>query len=150
MSVLSPVARVRFARALGSKPFAMLWAGQTISALGDGAYTTALAWQVLKLTGSATAMGAVLIARTVPMLIFLLVGGVAADRLPRRLVMLASDAGRGLSVLCVAALGWLGLLQLWHLVLLSLIFGFVSGFFMPAYQSIAPELVATENLPSAN
>ncbi len=148
MSVLT--ARLRFLRALRSRPFAMLWTGQTISALGDGAFSTALAWQVLKLTGSATAMGAVLIARTIPMLIFLLIGGVAADRLPRRLVLLASDVGRGLSVLAVAVLGWAHVLQLWHLLALGFIFGVVSGFFMPTYQSIAPELVATEDLPSAN
>src|SRR5258708_5479857 len=150
MSSFSVAARLRFARALGSRPFALLWAGQTISALGDGAYMTALAWQVLLLTGSAQAMGVVLIARSIPMLLFLLLGGVAADRLPRRLVMLASDAGRGISVLAVAVLGQLHLLHLWHLIVLSLIFGLVAGFFMPAYQSIAPELVAAEDLPSAN
>jgi MFS family permease len=142
--------RLGFARALRTKPFAMLWSGQTVSALGDGAFSTALAWQVLKLTGSATAMGAVLIARTIPMLIFLLIGGVAADRLPRRLVMLASDAGRGLAVLAIAILGWAHVLQLWHLIALGFFFGVVSGFFMPTYQSIAPELVATDDLPSAN
>ena len=142
--------RLRFARALRSRPFAWLWAGQTISALGDGAYTVALAWAVLDLTGSATDMGIVLVARSVPMLLFVLIGGVAADRLPRRLVMLASDAGRAVAVLAIAALEWLGVLQVWHLVALAFFFGIVSGFFMPAYQSIAPELVEVEALPSAN
>ncbi len=150
MSGVGYIERVRFARALRSRPFALLWTGQTISALGDGAYTTALAWAVLVLTGSATAMGVVVVARTVPMLLFLLVGGVAADRLPRRLVMLASDAGRAIAVLAIAVLGWFGLLQLWHLIVLAFLFGVVSGFFMPAYMSIAPELVPVEALPSAN
>jgi len=80
----------------------------------------------------------------------LLIGGVAADRLPRRLVMLASDAGRGVAVLAIALLGWANVLQLWHLIALGFFFGVVSGFFMPTYQSIAPELVATDDLPSAN
>lgn len=142
--------RLRFARALRSRPFAWLWAGQTVSALGDGAYTVALAWAVLDLTGSATDMGIVLVARSVPMLLFLLIGGVAADRLSRRLVMLASDAGRAVAVLAIAALEWLGVLQVWHLVALAFFFGIVSGFFMPAYSSIAPELVEVEALPSAN
>jgi MFS family permease len=150
MAVAPRVSRLSFARALRSRPYALLWAGQTVSVVGDGAYTTALAWQVLDLTGSATAMGVVLVARSIPMLLFLLIGGVAADRLPRRLVMLVSDTGRAVSVLAVAVLGWLHLLQLWHLVALSLVFGFVAGFFMPAYQSITPELVPTEDLPSAN
>ena len=142
--------QLRFARALRSRPFAWLWAGQTVSALGDGAYTVALAWAVLDLTGSATDMGIVLVARSVPMLLFLLIGGVAADRLSRRLVMLASDAGRAVAVLAIAALEWLGVLQVWHLVALAFFFGIVSGFFMPAYSSIAPELVEVEALPSAN
>lgn len=149
-STSSAPTRLRFARALRSGPFAWLWAGQTISALGDGAYTVALAWAVLALTGSATDMGIVLVARSVPMLLFLLLGGVAADRLPRRLVMIASDAGRAVAVLAIAALEWLGVLQLWHLIALAFVFGLVSSFFMPAYQSIAPELVEVEALPSAN
>ncbi len=90
--------RFRFARALRSRPFALLWLGQTISTLGDGAYLTALAWQVLILTGSGAAMGIVLIATSVPRVVFLLLGGVIADRLPRRLVMLWADAGRALAV----------------------------------------------------
>lgn len=142
--------RIRFARALRSRPFALLWSGQTISALGDGAYMTALAWQVLLLTHSATAMGIVEIANMAPTVIFLLIGGVAADRLPRRLVMLWSDGGRAVLVLAIAALSWLGALQLWHLIALSLCFGIVRAFFFPAYQSIAPQLVETEVLPSAN
>lgn len=142
--------RIRFARALQSRPFALLWIGQTVSSLGNGAYITALAWTVLLLTGSATAMGAVLIARSVPLLIFLLVGGVAADRLPRRLVLLASDGASAVAVLAVAILLGLHLLALWELVALAFFNGLVSGFFMPAYQSIAPELVEKEALPSAN
>ena len=142
--------RVRFARALRSRPFALLWAGQTISALGDGAFYTAIAWQVILLTGSATAMGAVLVAQAVPRLIFMLLGGVLADRLPRRLVLLASNASRALAVGAIAALGALGLLQLWHLVALALFFGVADAFFLPAYQSIQPQLVAVEALPSAN
>lgn len=150
MAVAPRASRVRFLRALRSRPFALLWSGQTISSLGDGAFQTALAWQVLVLTGSGAAMGAVLIARGIPMLVFLLIGGVAADRLPRRLVMLASDAGRAAAVFAIALLGSLHLLQLWHLVALGLAFGVVDGFFMPAYQSITPGLVEVDELPSAN
>lgn len=142
--------KIRFTRALSSRPFTLLWIGQTISSLGDGAYTMALAWFILLLTGSATAMGLVVTASAIPRVLFLLFGGVVADRLPRRLVMLWSDAGRAIVVLLIATLAWLHLLQLWHLIVLSLIFGFVDGFFIPAYQSIPPQLVASEDLPSAN
>ncbi len=139
-----------FARALQSRPFALLWAGQAISSLGDGAFTTALAWEVLLLTGSATAMSIVVIARYIPMLVFLLFGGVAADRLPRLRLMLYSDLGRAVIVLLVACLGWVHLLLFWHLIVLSLFFGFVSSFFNPAYNAIPTQLVDLENLSSAN
>jgi MFS family permease len=128
----------------------MLWIGQTVSMLGNGAYTTALAWEVLLLTHSGAAMGAVLIASTAPTLLFLLAGGVAADRLPRRYVMLGSDAGRAAVLFVIAALGALHILQLWHLIVLSVLFGVVRGFFSPAYEAIIPELVEKDALPSAN
>ncbi len=64
-----------------------MWAGEIFSALGNGAYATALAWQVLLLTGSAIAMGIVLTAQLIPRLAFLLLGGVTADRVSRRLIM---------------------------------------------------------------
>jgi MFS family permease len=149
MSAPAP-ARLRFARALGSRPFALLWGGQTISALGDGAFATALAWQVLILTGSATAMGLVVAAQSIPTVIFLLIGGVAADRLPRRLVLFVVDSGRAAVVLAIAALAWLHVLQLWHLVALGLFFGVVGAFFYPAYRAMPPQLVAKEDLSSAN
>lgn len=150
MSSSSLAQRVRFARALGSKPFALVWSGQTISALGDGVTITALAWQVLVLTGSGTAMGAVLIAETVPRVLFLLLGGVVADRFSRRNVLIWSDAIRGAAVGAIAILGRLDLLALWHLIVLGAIFGLASSFFIPAYQSIPPQLVDADSLPSAN
>src|SRR5262249_20362582 len=142
--------RIRFARALRSRSFALLWGGQTISALGDGAYTPALAWQVLLLTHSGTAMGLILAATTSARLLFLLFGGMAADRLPRRPLIFWSDAGRALIVLAIALLGWTHQLQLWHLVALGFSFGFVGAFFLPAYRAMPPQLVAVEDLPSAN
>jgi MFS family permease len=111
---------------------------------------TALAWAALQLTGSATAVGALLIASAIPSLIFVLIGGVAADRYPRRRIMLLSDAGRALTLGIVAALGLLNLLHLWHLLALAIIFGFVRGFFSPAYQAVIPELVERDALASAN
>jgi DHA3 family tetracycline resistance protein-like MFS transporter len=142
--------RLRFARALRSRPYALLWLGQTISTLGDGVYLTALAWQVLILTGSGAAMGIVLIATSLPRLLFLLLGGVIADRLPRRLVMLWADGARALAVGAIAVLSYTNTLQFWQLISLGLLFGLSQAFFLPAYQSIAPQIVEVEALPSAN
>jgi DHA3 family tetracycline resistance protein-like MFS transporter len=145
------IRRPAFIQALSSRAFALVWSGQTISAIGDGAFNTALAWQVLVLTGSASALGAVMLAQTLPMLGFVLFGGVVADRFERRKVMLVSDFGRALAVLLIAVLSFLNLLELWHLVGLALFFGSVKGFFSPAYQSLVPQLVnSPEDLASAN
>jgi MFS family permease len=144
------IKRFHFTQALSSPSFALLWGSQTISSLGDGTFTIALAWQVLNLTGSAAALGLVLSAYFIPMIAFMLLGGIAADRFPRRMVMLLSDAGRAVAVLLIAVLSMAHLLQLWHLIVLSLFFGIVRGFFLPAYQSIVPQLVEKKDLTSAN
>jgi MFS family permease len=146
----SSVKRMKFVRALKSRPFAMIWIGQTISNLGDGIFYLALAWQVLLMTHSATAMGIVLIAGMIPRLVFVLIGGVTADRLPRRLIILWSDGGRGVVVLLISILGFMGHLQFWHLMVEALIFGVVDGFFNPAILAITPDLVEKDDLPSAN
>src|SRR5260370_9706584 len=132
------------------RSFALLWSGQFISFLGDGIFRVALAWTVLQLTGSALAMGTVFFAGLVPTILFTLLGGVAADRISRRLLMLWSDMGRAVVVALVAGLAWLHLLQFWHLLALSLLFVISSSFFTPSYQSISPQLVPVDLLQSAN
>jgi len=144
------VERLQFARALQARSFALLWTGQTISVLGDAVFTIALTWEVLLLTGSATAMSLIVLAQWTPRIALLLFGGVLADRVSRRLLMLWADSGRGLIVLLVAWLSWTHQLQFWHLVALAPLFGIVSSFFDPAYQAILPQLVETDALASAN
>jgi MFS family permease len=141
---------LRFARALTSRPYALVWIGQSLSGLGDSIFAIALAWQILLMTHSGTAMGLVLVASAIPRLIFLLIGGVTADRLSRRTILLWSDGGRGVVVLLISVLGFTGLLQFWHLIIEALIFGLVDGFFMPAILAMTPDLVEQDDLPSAN
>ncbi len=135
---------------LKHRPFALLWSGQTLSRLGDSVFRIALSWWVLEKTGSAAAMGTVMILAFAPMLIFLLFGGLAADRLPRLRVMFASDIGRAVVVGLVAALGYSGQLEVWHIYVGSLLFGFVEAFFQPAYVAVIPQIMPGELLLSAN
>lgn len=137
-------------QSLRHRPFALLWSGQTISRLGDSLYRIALAWWVLEKTGSATAMGTVMIVSMVPMILFLLVGGVAVDRMHRLRVMVTSDTLNGTIVAVVAALAYLGQLEVWHVYIASAVFGLVEAFFYPAYTAAVPELCPAEALPSAN
>ena len=137
-------------RALRHRPFALLWTGQTTSRLGDSLHRIALAWWVLEKTGSATAMGTVLVLSQIPLLIFLLIGGVVVDRFPRLRIMFMSDMLSGLVVTFIAIFSWLSLLQIWHIYVASLIFGFVEAFFFPAYQSVIPQITPPDMLTSAN
>jgi MFS family permease len=137
-------------RAFTHRSFVLLWSGQTISRLGDSFYTIALAWWVLQKTGSATAMGGVLICSTLPMILCLLFGGVVVDRFPRVRLMLASDLLRGGVVVLIALLAFLQTLQLWHIFVLSALFGVVDAFFYPAARAIVSDLVPSELLPAAN
>jgi len=137
-------------KSLTLRPFALLWSGQQLSALGDSIYRVALAWWILEKTGSATAMGTIFIFASVPMLVFLLAGGVAVDRYPRARVMFLSDILRGLLIGIVALLAFAHRLELWHIYIVSLLFGIVGAFFGPAYRAIVPEIVPRELLPSAN
>lgn len=136
--------------ALRCRSFAVLWSGQTISSVGDFVYQVALAWWVLRATGSAAAMGTVLVCTFVPMVLFLLVGGVAVDRFPRVPLMLGSDLLRALIVGVVAALALRGTLDVWHVCVASVLFGVVDAVFRPAYTALVPEITPAEALPSAN
>jgi MFS family permease len=146
----SRASRVPMIRIFRHQAFMLLWTGQCISTLGDGLFRVALAWAVLVTTGSALAMGVVFLASLVPTLLLTLFGGVAADRLPRRLILLCSDTGRAVVVGLIAALAAWHALQFWHLLVLSLLFGVADSFFQPAYQSIIPQLVEEELLQPAN
>lgn len=95
-------------------------------------------------------MGSVLIFSFVPMLIFLLIGGVAVDRFPRALIMFLSDVLRGLIVGLVSVLAFTNSLEIWHIYVASIVFGFVSAFFQPAYVAIIPDVMPSEGRPSAN
>lgn len=139
-----------FFKSLTLRSFALLWSGQQLSALGDSIYRVALAWWVLEKTGSATAMSTIFVFASAPMLVFLLVGGVAVDRYPRARVMLVSDILRGFLIGIIALLAFTHRLEVWHIYVVSLLFGIVGAFFGPAYRAIVPEIVPRELLPSAN
>jgi DHA3 family tetracycline resistance protein-like MFS transporter len=105
---------------------------------------------VLEKTGSATAMGTVLVVSFLPMVLFVLVGGVVVDRLPRFRVLFASDVLNGLVVGTVAVLAAAGRLEIWHVYIAGALFGLAEAFFYPAYNASVPQVVPPEALPSAN
>ncbi len=137
-------------RSLRDRRFLLLWIGQTLSRLGDNLYRFALMWWVLEKTGSGLAMGGVMIAQAIPMIVFLLVGGALVDRFHRVRIMVSSDVARGVITALVAAGAFSGSLEIWHVYNAAVLFGIVDAFFQPAVSALVPSLVRTEDLPSAN
>lgn len=137
-------------RALHHRNFTLLLSGQTLSRIGDFLFQIALAWWVLEKTGSALAMGTVLIFGFVPMLLFVLIGGVVVDRLQRTRLLFWSDIGRGIVMAALTWLVYIGQLELWMVYIGAFIFGFADAFFQPAYQAIIPQITPKEDWPSAN
>ena len=130
--------------------FRRLWIGQTASAAGDTLTGVALTFAVLELRGSAADLGFVLAAFMVPRVVFLLVGGVWADRLPRRLIMLTSDLVRAVAQLGLAAAVFTGVTELWVFMVASVVSGTASAFFQPAVIGLIPQTISPARLQQGN
>jgi len=121
-----------------------------VSLLGDGVFLVAMAWQVYALSNAPTALAVVGIAMTIPTIVFLLLGGVASDRIDRRRVMLSADLVRGLAIGLLAVLSLTGALALWHVVAIVAFYGAGTAFFNPAFDALVPEVLPAEQLAEAN
>jgi MFS family permease len=141
---------VRLLAPLRHRDFRLLWSGMCVSLLGDGVFLVAMAWQVYALSNAPTALALVGIAMTVPTIVFLLLGGVASDRVDRRRVMLAADLVRGLAIGLLALLSLTGALELWHIAALVAFYGAGTAFFNPAFDALVPEVLPAEQLAEAN
>jgi MFS family permease len=136
--------------ALKVRDFSLLWSGQTVSSMGDGIFTIALALVTLDVDRHPSGIALVFAARAIPSVALALVGGVVVDRVSRRLVMLTSDSIRGAAVGVTALLLARGQLRLWELIVVAAIFGSADSFFGPASMTIVPELLAADQLVAGN
>ena len=137
-------------RPLRHRNFRLLWTGLAVSLVGSGLWLVALAWQVISLGGGPAQLSLVTALYGVGVLVFVLIGGVAADRLPQRLIMLASDMARAAALLTLGALSLTGTLEIWHLATGSLVLGAGEAFFIPSYTALLPRLLPEEELLAAN
>lgn len=136
--------------ALRERPFRLLWTGQALSGIGDSMVWIASAFAVIRLTGSAADLGLVLAAGTIPRVGLGLAAGVWADRLPRNVVMRASDLLRALSQGLVAADLLTGHARIWHLAVAAAVYGAATAFFNPALGGLVPDTVSRGRLQQAN
>lgn len=133
---------------LRERNFLFLFLGQAASAIGDRIIYVALALYVTDI-GSPTDVGLVLGAATLPLVAFLLIGGVWADRLPRHRVMIVTDLVRFALHALLAALIFTGTVEIWHIVVIEILFGTAEAFFRPAYTGLVPQTVPEERIQDA-
>lgn len=139
-----------FWKPLTVRNFLLLYIGENVSLLGDQFYIIALPWLTIQLTNSGITLGTVLMAAAIPRAVLMLFGGVFSDRFSPRLVMLVSNALRGVLIALFTIVVAFKLTKLWHLYFFGISFGILDGFFIPASKSIIPTLVPAQYLVAAN
>ncbi len=148
-SPLNALADSRTFSSLRHRNYLLLWIGTLVSQSGDWMDQLALNWLVLDLTGSPLYLGLVSLCRAIPILLFTLIGGVAADRLERRRLMMITQSFAMILAFLLAALMSLGLLQVWHILIIAALRGTMMSFNLPARQTIISDLVPRQDLPNA-
>jgi MFS family permease len=136
-------------RALHNPNYRIYFFGQLVSQIGTWLQRIGQAWLVLDLTNSSTDLGIVTALQFLPIMLLSLVGGVIADRFPKRQMMFAIQSVATLQALVLAVLTLSGQIQLWHVYVLAVVLGVVSAFDMPVRQAFMGEIAGREDLQSA-
>jgi MFS family permease len=136
-------------RALRNPNFRLFWSGNFLSNIGTWMQNVAQGWLVLSLTGSAFWLGVVGFSGSIPFLIFTLFGGVVADRVNKRRLLLVTQSAMMLLAFALAALAWLKIITVWEVVVLAFLNGMAMAMNAPSYQALVPRLVKREDLTNA-
>ncbi len=136
-------------RALRHADFRRLWISQLVSLTGSQMQLVAIDWHIYLLTGSPLALGAAGLMRILPILVFSLWGGLAADRWNRRWVMFATQSLMTLYAVVLATMTWTGHDRLWLIYLVTALAAATTAFDNPARNALIPRLVPREDLPGA-
>jgi len=136
-------------KAFESPEFRMMWIGACTSSIGTWMQMVAQSWLVYEISGSSRLLGLDAFLGQIPIMLLSLVGGVVADRVERRYILIASQLVQMSCAFTLTALVALGLVEVWHILTLSFIVGLAQAFGGPAYQALIPTLVKSEDLPNA-
>ena len=131
------------------REFRLLWSGAFISTIGTWMQSVAQSWLVLSMTGSAFYLGLIAFLADLPFMLFALVGGVVADRLDRRKLLLGSQYTQMVCAFALTALLASHHLRVWHMMAVVLVAGVAQAFGGPAYMALIPGLVKRQDLPNA-
>lgn len=136
-------------RSLHYRDFRLFWMGQCVSLIGTWMQRTAQVWLVYSITKSPLLVGLLGVFQFMPMMLFSLVAGVIVDRFPKKTLLIITQCVFMLQAIVLTILTYTGLVQYWHILVLSALFGLTQTVDMPTRQSYFVELVGRENLTNA-
>ncbi|MBF4462734.1 MULTISPECIES: MFS transporter [unclassified Rathayibacter] len=140
----------RALRPFETRGYRFLALSLALSLVASGVWLVSLVWQVIALGGGPSDVSLVAAASALGLVLAVLLGGVAADRVPQRRLLIAVEIGRLIAVLTTVGLDVAGVLTLWHLVVVAFLLGVAEAFFFPAYSAILPRLLPSAQLLAAN
>ncbi|WP_394552624.1 MFS transporter [Agromyces sp. MMS24-JH15] len=140
----------RALRPFGVAQYRLLAVALAASLLSAGAWLVAAVWQVVQLGGSPIDLSLVAVGSSLGLVVAVLFGGVAADRIPQRRILIAVEVVRGVAFAVAAVLAATGVIEIWHLAVLSFVLGVADGFFYPAYSAWLPAILPEDQLLAAN
>lgn len=146
----APRDRWRFVRPLAHRDFRMLFGAVVLSIFGAGMWAVVMVYTVIDAGGGPVELSAVAAANAVGLLLCAIPGGIAADRVPRRLLLRLVELVNLLAITSVAVAGVVGAATIPHLVIVAFVLGAGAGFFFPAYSAILPRILPPAQLLAAN
>jgi predicted MFS family arabinose efflux permease len=139
----------RIFKAFQYRDFRLMWIGACTSSIGTWMQIVAQGWLVYRLSHSAFLLALDQFLGGIPIFLFSLIGGVVADRVERRKILLGSQYVQMASAILMTVLVWTGAVHVWEILCLSFISGFAQAFGGPAYQALIPTLVERDDMPNA-
>src|SRR6476646_11399441 len=133
-----------------SREYRLLITAVSLSIFADGMFAVVLALQVIELDNDPVSLSIVTTCWGAAFVAFVLVGGITADRIKQRTIIIATESVNVIASSAIAVLGLLGALQVWHLAVASAAMGAAAAFFFPAYSAILPRILPAEQLLAAN
>lgn len=137
-------------RPFAHREYRVLITALAISIFGSGMWAVAMVYQVIHLGGGPLELSLVATAGSVGLVGFVLAGGIAADRVPQRLLIIAVEGANLAVIASISGLAMAGWLQLWHVAVGAFVLGVGAAFFFPAYSAILPRILPAEDLLAAN
>jgi MFS family permease len=144
------MAALRALRPFAHREFRVLISALSISIFGSGMWAVAMVYEVIHLGGGPLELSLVATAASVGLVGFVLAGGIAADRFPQRLLIIAVEGANLAVIATITLLAMLNILQLWHLAIGAFVLGVGQAFFFPAYSAMLPRILPAEDLLAAN